>query len=38
MTLLSLFDDLEDNPVKFINDPIAVALVRNEGDGSVILR
>ena len=37
MTLLSLFDDLEDNPVKFINDPIAVALVRNEGDGSVMM-
>ncbi len=35
MTLPSLFDDLEDNTVKFINDPIAVALLRNEGDGSV---
>ena len=37
MTLLSLFDDLEENPVKFINDPIAVALIRNEGDGSVMM-
>ena len=37
MTLLSLFDDLENNPVKFINDPIAVALVRSEGDGSVMM-
>tara|TARA_B100001057_G_scaffold366075_1_gene369352 strand:+ start:111 stop:776 length:666 start_codon:yes stop_codon:yes gene_type:complete len=37
MTILSLFDDLENNPVKFINDPVAVAIVRSEGDGSVMM-
>ena len=37
MTLLTLFDDLENDTVKFINDPVAVAIVRTEGDGSVMM-
>ena len=37
MTLLTLFDELEVDPVKFINDPVAVAIVRSEGDGSVMM-
>ena len=40
MTLLTLFDDLkiDDDPVKFSNDPIAIALIRSEGDGSVMMK
>ena len=33
---LSLFDDVETYPVTFIHDPIAVALLRSEGDGTVM--
>ncbi len=40
MTLLTLFDDLENDndSVKFSNDPIAIALIRSEGDGSVMMK
>lgn len=38
MTLLSLFDEFEKkDPVTFTHDPIAVALLRSEGDGSVMM-
>ena len=31
MTLLSLFDEFENDEVTFTHDPIAVALLRSEG-------
>jgi len=37
MTLLTLFDELEKDPVRFTHDPIAIALLRSEGDGSVMM-
>ena len=37
MTLLSLFDELEVDPITFTHDPIAVALLRSEGDGTVMM-
>jgi hypothetical protein len=37
MTLLSLFDALEVDPITFTHDPIAVALLRSEGDGTVMM-
>lgn len=40
MTLITLFEDLkiDDDLVKFSNDPIAIALIRSEGDGSVMMK
>jgi len=37
MTLLSLFDEFENDEVTFTHDPIAVALLRSEGDGTVMM-
>ena len=36
-TPLSLFDDIDNDPVTFTHDPIAVALLRSEGDGTVMM-